>query len=269
MHLRRLLLRRRFQRSFNLRSAPLHSVVAPSLHRLSRHVTASAWLRRLAHARRRWLLLRMSSSASSSSPGMPRQPHLTSTPTSTPSSKASQGNRLSSFLSYLLSTCLHEHKTWLKIVSAKLLAARSFHWSLMNCETMLVWNVRGLNAGAHRDAVCELVVAERPSFVSLQKTKLSVISDFDVIQILGSGYYYTYLPVAGTRGGILVAWKSTVWSVTHIRPRTYSISARVKLHCDDSKMWLTTVYGRRATMRSRHSCRSYMSCERSAAVPGF
>lgn len=113
----------------------------------------------------------------------------------------------------------------------------------MNCESMLVWNVRGLNAGAHWDAVRELVVAERPSLVCLQETKLSVISHFDVMQILGAGYDYTYLPAAGTRGGILVAWKASAWSVTHICPRTYSTSARVKLNCDDSEMWRTTVYG--------------------------
>lgn len=113
----------------------------------------------------------------------------------------------------------------------------------MNCESILVWNVHGLNAAAHRDAVRELVGAKRPYFVSLQETKLSVISDFDVMQILGPGYDYSYLPAEGTRGGILVAWKASIWSVTHIRPRTYSISARVRLIADDSEMWLMMVYG--------------------------
>lgn len=56
----------------------------------------------------------------------------------------------------------------------------------MDCENILIWNVRGLNARAHRDAVRELVNAERLSMVCLQETKLSVISDFDIVQIVGS-----------------------------------------------------------------------------------
>lgn len=108
---------------------------------------------------------------------------------------------------------------------------------------MLVWNVSGLNSGAHRDAVRELVAAEHPSFVCLQETKLAVILDFDVMQIVGSGYDFTFLPAAHTRGGILVAWRPSVWAVSHISLRTYSVSARVRLLSNDSEMLLTTVNG--------------------------
>jgi hypothetical protein len=38
-----------------------------------------------------------------------------------------------------------------------------------------------LNAPSHYDAVRELVRAERPLIVCLQKNKMSVISDFDLI----------------------------------------------------------------------------------------
>lgn len=55
----------------------------------------------------------------------------------------------------------------------------------MDCENLLTWNVRGLNADAHRDSICKLVVAKRPSLICLQETKMSVISNFDVIQIMG------------------------------------------------------------------------------------
>jgi hypothetical protein len=52
---------------------------------------------------------------------------------------------------------------------------------LMETENIIIWNVRGLNAWSHHDAVRELVRAERPSIVCLQETKLSVILDFDLI----------------------------------------------------------------------------------------
>jgi exonuclease III len=45
----------------------------------------------------------------------------------------------------------------------------------MESTSILVWNVRGLNGAARRDAVRSLVTAERPSVVCLQETKLSVI----------------------------------------------------------------------------------------------
>lgn len=64
----------------------------------------------------------------------------------------------------------------------------------MGSEKILVWNVRGLNSPAHRDVVRKLIAAERPSLVSLQETKLSVINDFDVLQIAGAGFDYVYLP---------------------------------------------------------------------------
>jgi hypothetical protein len=76
---------------------------------------------------------------------------------------------------------------------------------MMEAENILVWNVRGLHAGAHRNAVRDLVSAERLSVVCLQETKLDVISDYDVMQILGAGFQYVYLPGVHTRGGVLVA----------------------------------------------------------------
>jgi exonuclease III len=82
----------------------------------------------------------------------------------------------------------------------------------MGSEGLLVWNVRGLNANSNCVTLRQLVSSERPSIVSLQETKLAVISSFDVIQLLGQGFDYTYLPATQTRGGILVTWRTSVWS---------------------------------------------------------
>jgi exonuclease III len=58
----------------------------------------------------------------------------------------------------------------------------------MGSKNLLVWNVRGLNSRAHRDTVRQLVATERPSVICLQETKLYVLSNFDVIQLLGSSF---------------------------------------------------------------------------------
>jgi exonuclease III len=70
----------------------------------------------------------------------------------------------------------------------------------MGLESALIWNVRGLNAVSHCDMVRELVAAEWPSLVCLQETKKAIISNFDVMQLLGTGFDYVYLPVVQTRG---------------------------------------------------------------------
>lgn len=79
-------------------------------------------------------------------------------------------------------------------------------------------------------------MAERPWFICLQETKMASIIAYDVMQIAGAGFDDSFLLVAGTRGGILLPWKPSVWAVTHIRHRTFSISARVKLLADESEM---------------------------------
>jgi exonuclease III len=78
----------------------------------------------------------------------------------------------------------------------------------MLSENTLVWNVQGLKAPSHRSAVQDLVMLDHPSLICLQETKMHVISDYDVIQILGPNYDYTYLPTTLTRGGIMVAWRA-------------------------------------------------------------
>jgi exonuclease III len=60
----------------------------------------------------------------------------------------------------------------------------------MAAKHLLCRNVCGLNAKAHKDAMWDLVRIERASFICIQETKLDVISDFDIVQILGTGFEY-------------------------------------------------------------------------------
>jgi exonuclease III len=113
----------------------------------------------------------------------------------------------------------------------------------MSSGSILVWNVCGLNARARRDIVRELVASEHPSIVCLQETKLHVISPFDLMQIVGPGFEYFYLPAEGTRGGILLAWRASVWSVSSTSLQVYSISALFKPAAGGSPWWMTAVYG--------------------------
>jgi hypothetical protein len=62
-----------------------------------------------------------------------------------------------------------------------------------------------MNSDARQDSVRELVRSECLSLLCLQETKLDVITDFDIIQILGLGFDYVYLSPSHTQGGVLVA----------------------------------------------------------------
>lgn len=65
--------------------------------------------------------------------------------------------------------------------------------------------MRSLNDVVHRDAVRHLVATERISLVCLQETKLAIVNDFLVPQLLGAGFTHVELAAAGTCSGILIA----------------------------------------------------------------
>jgi exonuclease III len=60
----------------------------------------------------------------------------------------------------------------------------------MGSKNVIYWNVCGHNSRAHHDVVRD----ERVSLVCLQETKMHVISDCDVVQILGSRFEYFFVP---------------------------------------------------------------------------
>lgn len=82
-------------------------------------------------------------------------------------------------------------------------------WALeMNVQPLnvIVWNVRGLNARARRNALFQVVTAANPAIACLQETKLQDVSVNVVRQCLGNKYEkFFHFPVIGTHGGIMVA----------------------------------------------------------------
>jgi len=113
----------------------------------------------------------------------------------------------------------------------------------MIVENLLVWNVRGLNSRARRNAVGELVSQERVSLISLQETKLDACDDVLVRQMLGSLFDFVALPACNTCGGILLAWRRDTWAVSNTSFRNFSLTAKV-MHCaTGDEWWITCVYG--------------------------
>ena len=110
-------------------------------------------------------------------------------------------------------------------------------------DLVMVWNCRGLNSPARRDLVREFVSDSGAVFVALTETKLSSVNSFDVMAILGPRFDgFEYLPAAGTRGGILVAWQSGRLAGSICSLGDYSLTIRITPSVGEP-WWFTTVYG--------------------------
>ncbi|XP_071685294.1 uncharacterized protein [Lolium perenne] len=112
-----------------------------------------------------------------------------------------------------------------------------------NKQEILSLNVRGLNNLAKRDAVREFVVSVKVNVVALQETHLAVFDPFMVMQCLGPSFDgFAYLPAQETRGGILLAWDSSVVCVDQVSFDTFSLNAEVTAPGGEP-WWVTVVYG--------------------------
>jgi exonuclease III len=106
-----------------------------------------------------------------------------------------------------------------------------------------IWNGHGLNSPARRLAVYQAISPANAAVVCIQETKMAVIFDHVVRECLGSSFdNFFFLPANGTRGGILLAWQSTLVSVTHPHFTENALIVRISIGGDQS-WWLTGVYG--------------------------
>jgi exonuclease III len=108
---------------------------------------------------------------------------------------------------------------------------------------ILDWNVRGLNYPAKRNAVREFVAALHVNLVCFQETKVEFVDSFLVLQCLGPSFDgFAFLPADDTRGGILLAWDSSVLQVSNVSIDRFALTGEVRTR-DNARWWLTTVYG--------------------------
>jgi exonuclease III len=114
----------------------------------------------------------------------------------------------------------------------------------MDSENFLVWNVRDLNGRARRALVAGVMSQERVSVVCLQETMLDVMDDRLILELLGSGFSYVFLPSVKTRGGIRIAWRSASWCGSQSRRGDHALTIRLTSASRSSlQWWLSVVYG--------------------------
>lgn len=92
---------------------------------------------------------------------------------------------------------------------------------------VLVWNVRGLNNPTRR-SIRLFSHSLNISLVCFQESKMAHIDSVVVYETLGPAFDgFDFLPAEGTRGGILLAWKSEKLRLTNIQIDEFMISAKI------------------------------------------
>lgn len=116
--------------------------------------------------------------------------------------------------------------------------------SMDNELKIVFWNVRGLNSKAKRTAVRSVVSSVSPSIVCFSEKKLASISPKLIFETLGPPFAdFFWLPMAGTRGRILLAWRGDHVMLSNPNVGSYHVSAVVTTTPGVSPWWITGVYG--------------------------
>lgn len=114
-----------------------------------------------------------------------------------------------------------------------------------NDYSIVIWNVRGLNSLARQQVVRNLIKDVKCSCVCLPETKLDFLDQGLVDRILGPAFggNFCFLPVQGTRGGILLAVSDSKYKLNDVQLGTYTLSATITENEDGSSWSITSVYG--------------------------
>ena len=112
----------------------------------------------------------------------------------------------------------------------------------MNCK-ILVWNVRGLNSPARRNAICNLMLEKGVAILCVQETKMQCIDSVIVSETCGPGFNFAFSPSSGASGGLLVAWRDSDFSVPSSVCNARFISLCCVCQSTGQEWQLINVYG--------------------------
>ena len=113
----------------------------------------------------------------------------------------------------------------------------------MNPSSILIWNARSLNQNSRCNVVSDVIRSSNAPVVCLQETKIAIMNQRIFLSVFGTAYdKYVELPADGTRGGILIAWKSNICQILASRVDNYSISVQFEEQ-EGRNWWFTGVYG--------------------------
>jgi exonuclease III len=109
---------------------------------------------------------------------------------------------------------------------------------------VLCWNIRGLNAKSKQLALMNAIKLSACSVVCLQETKKE---DFDIAFIKSccpSGFdEYVFVPSNGASGGLIILWKSSVFSGMVMHCESFALSVHFTSQHSSQNWTLVNIYG--------------------------
>ena len=105
----------------------------------------------------------------------------------------------------------------------------------------------GLKYRARHNVVREIVSQENISLLSLQETKLDDCPPNVVLETCGADFDFFFQPATNSCGGILLAWRRDVWSVSSpiircvaclLKSRCYKLMKPGGLHVFMVRNWI-------------------------------
>jgi DNA phosphorothioation-dependent restriction protein DptG len=104
---------------------------------------------------------------------------------------------------------------------------------------ILSWNVRGLNNSTKQEDVKQIINSVKPDIVCLQETKLAAINQSTIKNVLGHDYdnSFAFLPAVGTKGGILLAGRDSLFSICQCYHYNGSGLQKASIMVDDCCVW--------------------------------
>lgn len=116
--------------------------------------------------------------------------------------------------------------------------------NLVRTWNVLCWNVRGINAERKWDAVRNKVLNVNCDIVYLQETKEESFDQTFIRKILPSSFDdFIFVPSVGASGGLLVAWKSLLFSGLVKIISGFAVAVEFCSKLDNSFWTLMNVYG--------------------------
>lgn len=117
--------------------------------------------------------------------------------------------------------------------------SRVVFWLLMISAN---WNVRGLGDPNKHRLIMDAVSSCKPNIVCLQEMKLCHIDSFTIRRFLPASLNnFCFQPADGTRGGILMAWDSSV-DGAELAKGDSSLSVAFSSAADNGRFTLTAIY---------------------------
>lgn len=78
---------------------------------------------------------------------------------------------------------------------------------------IISWNVRGLGSAEKKKALKSLIISEAVDLVLIQESKLKNESVKELVERRFKGFNFHSVEAEGSSGGLVVMWKTTLFSV--------------------------------------------------------